>query len=604
VISVELRVARDVSALLKRIHINPWYFALPVSLSVSVAVLEGVGMGLLIPLLNGFLMRDFSFVVTLPVIGNLTQFFPSTVELTDRTLFALLTGLFMLVIVLKNLLRLGAALGMGYLSTRSVHHLRKHLFHAYLSFGKRYFDRSPIGHHATVLMKFAAEALWPLMFIDRYLNALLSLLAYLIVLLLISWKLTLVALPLFLLLHFVVRSTIRRIQSLSHSIAAIMRSLGKAVTEILSVLPLVHAYNTEEEERRRYAAISDETARLEFRRIFAQQLIRPMQEIITLLAVVGLFASMVYLLVRTQSATAPSLLVYFYVILNMTTKFTGLTAAKGEIVSSAGALAAVTEVFSPTGKEHVPDGRSTFPGLRKAVTLRRLTFAYNEGIPVLRNVTFEVEKGSVTALVGPTGAGKSTIVHLLLRFYDCPPDSILLDGEDIRTFSVASLREHMAFVSQETLLFHDSLRANLVYGSSGRDDRRLWDVLERARLATFVRSLPMGLDTPVGDRGVQLSGGEKQRLSIARALLRNADILLLDEATSALDAETERLVQEAIRDAIVGKTTLVIAHRLSTIRGADRIVVLDEGCCREQGTFDELITMQGVFYRSWQEQKF
>jgi ABC-type multidrug transport system fused ATPase/permease subunit len=231
-------------------------------------------------------------------------------------------------------------------------------------------------------------------------------------------------------------------------------------------------------------------------------------------------------------------------------------------------------------------------------------FGYKEGRDVLRGLSFTVEKGTVTALVGPTGAGKTTIISLLLRYYDCPPETVFLDDTDIRDFTSASLRSHMAFVSQETLLFHDTLRANITYGLGSVPEDRLEDVVTRARLRDFVRSLPQGLDTLIGDRGVKLSGGEKQRVSIARALLKGADILILDEATSSLDSKTEKLIQEAIEEAIRGKTAIVIAHRLSTIRNADKIVVIEDGRCVEEGRLEELLAKKGRFAEYWEEQKF
>jgi len=210
----------------------------------------------------------------------------------------------------------------------------------------------------------------------------------------------------------------------------------------------------------------------------------------------------------------------------------------------------------------------------------------------------------MTAIVGPTGSGKTTIVNLLLRFYDCPPDSIFIDGVDIRKFSLKSLRQHMALVSQETLLFNDTLRANIAYGIDNISDKQIMDVIEKARLYDFIMKLPQGLNTLIGDRGVQLSGGEKQRVSIARAILKGSEILILDEATSSLDTRTEKLIQEAIEKAAENKTVIAIAHRLSTIKNADKIVVIEDGRIIEKGLMQDLLARKGKFYRYWQEQKF
>jgi len=197
------------------------------------------------------------------------------------------------------------------------------------------------------------------------------------------------------------------------------------------------------------------------------------------------------------------------------------------------------------------------------------------------------------------------LINLILCFYECPPSSIFVDDCDIKEFTAKSLRKHTALVSQETLLFNDSLRANIVYGLH-RDvsEEEFIEISKKARLYDFIMSLPDKLDTLIGDRGVMLSGGEKQRVSIARALLKKAEILILDEATSSLDTHTERLIQEAIDEAVKGRTTIVIAHRLSTIRNADKIIVIGNGRVAEEGSLNELLAKKGKFYEYWEEQKF
>ena len=224
---------------------------------------------------------------------------------------------------------------------------------------------------------------------------------------------------------------------------------------------------------------------------------------------------------------------------------------------------------------------------------------------ILNDINFSIEKGKVTAIVGETGAGKSTIVNLLLRFYDCPPNTIFIDGTDVRRFTVRSLRDHMALVTQEGYLFNDTLKNNILYGlKQDVSNKKLLKAIDKARLSDFVNNLPKGLDTVIGDRGVRLSGGEKQRLAIARAMLKSAEIIILDEATNALDAQTEKLIQGAIYEAIAGKTAIVIAHRFSTIRNADKIVVMENKKIIEEGTVSKLLEEKGKFYQYWQAQRF
>ncbi len=223
---------------------------------------------------------------------------------------------------------------------------------------------------------------------------------------------------------------------------------------------------------------------------------------------------------------------------------------------------------------------------------------------MLEDISFSVEKTKMTAIVGPTGSGKTTLMSVLMRFYDCEPGMLYVDGMDIREYTLESLRSRMALVSQDTLLFNDTIGNNIAYGLKDVTKKQIQTAVEEASLADFVAKLPQGLDTIVGDRGVQLSGGEKQRVSIARALLKGADILILDEATSSLDSRTEALIQTAIDRVTKGKTSIVIAHRLSTIKNADTIVVIEHGKCVEQGALEELLAKKGVFHSYWEAQKF
>ena len=600
----ELTTIRSILALLKKIHIHPGYFTVPILLSIGAATFEGFGMGLLIPMLSGFLSKDYSFIKSVPILGRLIEFLPLSITSSDKMLFLVLIGIFVSVILLKNILRYSASVSMAYLGTRTVHHLRKQVFNAYLGFGKLYFDQTSIGHHSIVLSQFTTEALQPLLNIDRFFHAIFSMTAYVVVMFAISWKLTLICIPLFLILHLGVRRLITRIRRLSRLSAERASDSGKKVIEILSTITLVKAFNTEEQERQHYTDISDDRAKLEYRTSLLKQLIGPLQETITLFAALLLLSGMLYLLVREGGTTAPSFLVYFYLILNTSNKFGVFSGFQSNLANASGPVREVTHIFDAVGKNIVPDGLRKFSGLDRLIEFRHLTFSYASNRNILEDLSFNVEKNAATALVGPTGAGKTTIINLLLRFYDCPPGTIFVDGKDIRSFTSASLRAHMAVVSQDTLLLHDTLRSNIVYGQGNVTEKELMDAVTMARLGDYVRSLPQGLETLIGDRGVKLSGGEKQRVSIARALLKKADILILDEATSSLDSETEKLVQEAIDDVIRGKTAIVIAHRLSTIKNANKIVVIDQGTCVEEGTHDELLKKEGLFHRLWQEQMF
>jgi ATP-binding cassette subfamily B protein len=248
------------------------------------------------------------------------------------------------------------------------------------------------------------------------------------------------------------------------------------------------------------------------------------------------------------------------------------------------------------------DGATQLVDPRGHLAFQDVEFAYDKGKPVLHGVSFEARPGELVALVGPSGSGKTTINYLASRLYDPDAGSVSLDGHDLRELTLDSLAAAVGAVTQETFLFHDTVKANLLYAKQGASDAELEAACRQAQIHDVIAALPQGYDTVVGERGYKLSGGEKQRMAIARVILKNPRLLILDEATSSLDARSEGLVQEALSTILAGRTSLVIAHRLSTILAADRILVLDGGVIVEQGSHAELIGQGGLYARLYEQQ--
>jgi subfamily B ATP-binding cassette protein MsbA len=272
-----------------------------------------------------------------------------------------------------------------------------------------------------------------------------------------------------------------------------------------------------------------------------------------------------------------------------------------------GALAAGARIFEVLDThQEVPEakGAVALPRFEREIEYKDVGFRYADGgTSVLRRVAFTARSGEVVAIVGTSGAGKTTLMNLLPRFYDVSEGAITIDGADIRTATLKSLRDQIGLVTQETVLFNDTVRANIAYGLEDIDETRIESAARAAFAHDFILDLPRRYDTVIGERGSRLSGGQRQRIAIARAILKDPPILILDEATSALDAESERLVQEALANLMKGRTTLVIAHRLTTVRRADRILVLDGGEVREVGRHEELLRRpRGIYSRLYELQ--
>jgi len=422
-------------------------------------------------------------------------------------------------------------------------------------------------------------------------------LVYVAILVGLSWRLTLVALVCAPLLVLIVRPVVGRVRWRSREQADQRGELTSLVSELVGSIKLVRAYVAEAFEADRFRALANRYRKGVLRAQRYALLTSPVSEVFAGAVIVLIFAVGTRLALGDAAALSPEVLIAFIAV--ALRLMSPVKSVANYPTAMAGALAAADRVFEVLDlASEERDRPGEVPArFEQRIEYRGVAFSYNGQAPVLECVDFEVQRGQVVAVVGPSGAGKTTLVDLLPRFYEPTRGDILMDGVPISQFTRISLRGLMGIVSQETILLNDTVLANISYG---RSDFTLAQVQAAARAANahdFVSQLPEGYQTLLGERGTRLSGGERQRIAIARALLRDPPILILDEATSALDMESERLVQEAIDRLMAHRTTFVIAHRLATVQHAHLIVVLAEGRIVERGSHATLYAAGGLYRR-------
>jgi subfamily B ATP-binding cassette protein MsbA len=402
----------------------------------------------------------------------------------------------------------------------------------------------------------------------------------------INWRFTLIALSVAPGLFAVVYSYTRRIKKASREVRKKEGEIVSAIQEVLTSIRVVKAFAREDYEQRRLEEESLESVEISLRARGLKAKLSPLVEIIVAIgtSLVLWFGAR---MVLQGDLSAGSLIVFILYLGKMYKPMQELSKMTDAYAKASVGYERIREVLA-TDRE-VADLPNARPArrFRGRVEFDNVSFHYEEGSPVLGGVTLRIEPGQTAALVGPTGAGKTTIVSLIPRFYDPVSGVVRIDGQDVRSFTQKSLRQQISFVLQETLLFHGPIWNNIAYGKPGASRAEIYRAAELANAHEFIDKMPQGYDTIVGERGVTLSGGQRQRIAIARAVIRDSPILILDEPSTGLDAASEKLVFEALDRLMEGKTSIVIAHRLSTIRRADAIFVVEGGTIRESGTHEE-----------------
>jgi subfamily B ATP-binding cassette protein MsbA len=502
--------------------------------------------------------------------------------------------IFLLLMLVKNVFGYASTYLTIYLEQSVLYRVRNKLYGVIQILPMSFFDRQKTGHLISRITNDVTNlrgvVVGSLASIVQ--NGLMTFIA-IVIIFITSWKLSLltaVLVPLNILLIGIIS---RKLRKGSRRAQERMADMTSVLQETISGVRVVKAFGMEEFEKRKFDLFNLKYFQeyLKMRR-FAE-MASPTSETL------GILASVIILwyggrLVIAENLDPAHLMMFIGAMLWVVTPIKNLSKLNSVIQEG---LASGDRIFQilDIDSEAEDSGEAEIDGLKEKIVYEGVSFSYGEGVEVLRDVDFEIGMGEVVAIVGPSGAGKSTIADLLPRFYRPTSGRITIDGTNISDVKLASLRSFMGIVTQETILFNDTVHNNIAYGL---DDCPIEEVVSAAKAANaheFINAMPSGYDTFIGDRGVQLSGGQKQRLAIARALLKNPQVLILDEATSSLDVESEALVQEAIDRLVKGRTTLVIAHRLSTIRHADKIIVVEDGEIRQIGTHEELISEAGTY---------
>jgi subfamily B ATP-binding cassette protein MsbA len=414
-------------------------------------------------------------------------------------------------------------------------------------------------------------------------------LGLLIALIWLNWQLTLVALVIVPLTAVIVRTTTGRLRRLNRENQRVTGEMTQVVEEAARGHQVIRVFSGERYERQRFEQRSEALRGFSQRMTVAAAATVPTTQVATALAV-----SVVIVMAIQSNMSVGEFTNFITMMLMLMTPLKALVEVNGPVQRGMAAAETVFEMIDAP-VEHDP-GTRTLGRAQGHLQFDHVSFRYSENNPLaLSDVTLEVKPGQTVALVGVSGGGKSTFVNLVTRFYAPTAGRILLDGVPYEDITLTSLRAQLAMVSQNVVLFDDTLGANIAYGADSIDKEKLAAAIRAAHLSEVVAALPEGVDTRIGENGMRLSGGQRQRVAIARAIYKDAPILILDEATSALDNESERAVQAALDSLMAGRTTLVIAHRLSTIERADRIVVMDQGRIAEAGTHDELLAANGLY---------
>jgi ATP-binding cassette, subfamily B, bacterial MsbA len=500
------------------------------------------------------------------------------------------------IFLVKNLANYGHNILMSSIGLHIVKDLRNKLYEQIQKQSLSFFAEHPTGllmsritNDVGAVQTASAEAITALV------KDPVMLISYVGVIFYLDWKLALIALAVFPLTIYPIALFGRKMRNVTTSTQITMGTLSSILQETISGTRIVKAFGMEKYENKRFAVENEKLFKYNMKAVSVNAISSPLMDFLGGLGIAAVIYYGGYNVIQGNS-TPGTFFSFIATLLLLYEPIKRLTNVNNTINQG---IAGADRIFSIIDRvpdiEDKPDAID-LPHAAQSINIENVTFCYEEK-PVLKNINLSIKAGEVVAFVGMSGGGKTSLVNLIPRFYDVNKGRVLIDGYDVRDVSQRSLRKQIAIVTQQTILFNDTVRNNIAYGDIQRTEEDIINAAKAANAHDFISRLPKGYDSNIGELGTKLSGGEKQRISIARALLKNAPILILDEATSSLDTEAEIEVQDALDNLMKGRTTLVIAHRLSTIRNADRIIALVDGKIIEEGDHETLMKKKGEYFR-------
>ena len=525
-------------------------------------------------------------------------------EFAQMKFLGMLGGVLVCMNLFSNLFRYAAAMTVENLRINTLRRMRNEMFANVANMNVGYFSNQRKGD---IMSKITQDVMVVQYCITNTLQVAfrdpLLIIGYMTLMIGISWELSLFAVLFLPIVGLVIGRIVKRLRHPAKRGQERMADLVSVVDESLGGIKIVKGYNATNFIVDKFKKINADMSRLILSMARRQQLASPMSEFLGLTAV-ALILVFGGKLVESGIVTGAGFIAFVAAFSQITRPLRSFIDQFANINQGVAAGERIFTIIDAENEVKDKEDAIEFEGLKESIELRNVEFSYEDDRKVIQGVNIKIKRGETIALVGPSGGGKSTLSELIPRFYDVDAGEVLFDGVSVKDYKQESLRAKMSIVSQETVLFNDTIEGNILMGRPSATHEEVVEASKVANAHGFIMDSTEGYDTNIGDRGTKLSGGQRQRLSIARAVLKNPEILILDEATSALDTESEKLVQDALTNLLKGRTSIVIAHRLSTIYNADRIYVIDEGRVAEEGTHTELLEKGGIYAHLIEMQSF